>query len=62
MSKNMRSMASASGAAREAATRAGGIAENWISVEGWYVLLRFIGLRPGSPLQRAIERSWYSSR
>ncbi|MBY6537803.1 hypothetical protein HQ325_03875 [Rhodococcus sp. BP-349] len=61
MSKNMRSMAFAS-AARQAATKSGHTAENWISIENWYRLLHLISLRPGTPFQRAVERYWYSRR
>lgn len=61
MSKDMRSMASAS-AARQAATKSGHVVENWISIENWYALIRIIGLRPGTLFQRASERYWYSRR
>lgn len=58
----MRSLSSASTAARQAGAKGGSIAENWISVESWYVFLRYIGFRRGSRLQRLAERYWYSSR
>ena len=42
--------------------RTGQLVDNWISVPTWYTMIRAIGLRPGRPLQRLVERHWHASR
>ena len=42
--------------------RSGRMVDNWISVPTWYSMIRAIGLQPGRPLQRLVERHWHASR